>query len=114
MWRKRAPLNDSEPQMTEQHSPTRHTDSFVSRHIGPDEAEVATMLSAIGVDSIDQLLVETVPDSILVSEQLDLAPAKTEREALAALQDIASAAAVPSSSIEALAMSTPARSATIV
>ena len=97
MWRKRAPLNDSEPSVTQEHSParhtdsfvSRHTDSFVSRHIGPDESEVATMLSAIGVDSIDQLLVETVPDSILVSEQLDLAPAKTEREALAALQDIA-------------------------
>ncbi len=64
-------------------------DAFVSRHIGPDADEVATMLAAVGVDSIDELIQQTVPDSILVRDALDLAPAKTEREAIAELRGIA-------------------------
>ena len=65
------------------------TDVFVGRHIGPDAPEVATMLSAIGVESIDDLITQTVPGSILVGDPLDLAPALTEREAISALRDIA-------------------------
>ncbi|MGI9578599.1 MAG: aminomethyl-transferring glycine dehydrogenase [Microthrixaceae bacterium] len=45
---------------------------FANRHIGPDHAEVSTMLDAIGLESIDALLDAAVPESIRTSEALDL------------------------------------------
>src|SRR5689334_19118586 len=45
-------------------SPLTHTDTFVRRHIGPDAGEVAEMLSALGYDSLDDLIDATVPASI--------------------------------------------------
>ncbi|MFT8244096.1 aminomethyl-transferring glycine dehydrogenase [Roseomonas sp. BN140053] len=38
--------------------------SFSRRHIGPSEAEVATMLRAIGADSLDAMAARTVPAAI--------------------------------------------------
>ncbi|MDP7353060.1 MAG: hypothetical protein QF739_09785 [Acidimicrobiales bacterium] len=37
---------------------------FLPRHIGPDEADLARMLDVIGVDSVEQLLEHTIPESI--------------------------------------------------
>ena len=36
-------------------------DAFLRRHLGPDEAERRTMLEALGVASLDDLIVQTVP-----------------------------------------------------
>jgi glycine dehydrogenase len=41
-----------------------HQDRFVARHIGPDRTETRHMLDAIGVESLDQLIAETVPAQI--------------------------------------------------
>ena len=44
------------------------------RHIGPSPAEMAAMLQAIGVPSLDALIDETVPASIRQSTPLSWAP----------------------------------------
>lgn len=47
-------------------------DSFVARHIGPNEEEIKKMLSKIGVGSLSTLLDETLPDTIRLKKPLDL------------------------------------------
>ena len=39
-------------------------DSFVSRHIGPSEAEIAAMLHAVGAATLEDLAAKTVPPAI--------------------------------------------------
>jgi len=68
--------------------PTIAPSEFSTRHIGPTNDERATMLAEIGVDSIAALIDATVPDSIR-NEELELAPALTEAEAIARIREIA-------------------------
>lgn len=42
-----------------------YVDEFVSRHIGPSTAEISTMLEALGVSSLDELINKIVPEDIL-------------------------------------------------
>ena len=56
------------------------TDAFALRHIGPRENDIPQMLKTIGVDSIDQLIYETLPDDIRLKAPLNLDPAMTEYE----------------------------------
>lgn len=58
------------------------TDAFALRHIGPRENDLQHMFKTIGVDSIDQLIYETLPDDIRLKSPLDLEPAMTEYEYL--------------------------------
>ncbi|GGG37420.1 aminomethyl-transferring glycine dehydrogenase [Hymenobacter glacieicola] len=64
-------------------------DVFVDRHNGPDDAAVAQMLRTIGVESIDQLIDETVPAAIRLQKPLNLPAALTERAFLAKFKKIA-------------------------
>jgi glycine cleavage system pyridoxal-binding protein P len=48
------------------------SDTFVHRHLGPREAELAAMLQVVGVDSLDRLVDETVPAAIRVAQPLRL------------------------------------------
>lgn len=59
-----------------------NTFSFASRHIGPRENDLQEMLNTVGVDSMDQLIYETLPDDIRLKKDLDLAPAMSEHEYL--------------------------------
>ncbi|HSZ82039.1 MAG TPA: glycine dehydrogenase (aminomethyl-transferring), partial [Polyangia bacterium] len=61
-------------------------DRFASRHIGPDDADVAEMLAALGVSSLDALVAQTVPADIRLGTDLKLPPAVTEAEVLAELR----------------------------
>mgnify|MGYP003540132232 CR=1 FL=1 len=56
------------------------TDAFALRHIGPRENDIQHMLKTIGVESIEQLIYETLPEDIRIKEPLDLEPPKTEYE----------------------------------
>jgi glycine dehydrogenase len=56
------------------------TDAFALRHIGPRENDLPQMLKTIGVESIDQLIYETLPDDIRLKAPLNLDPAMTEFE----------------------------------
>jgi len=61
-------------------------DSFAYRHIGPRERDVKDMLDTIGVGSLDQLIIETVPDNIRLKKPMQLGDAMTESEFLAHIQ----------------------------
>ena len=63
-------------------------DTFVNRHIGIREEDLPEMLSAIGVESLDELIDKTVPKSIRMTKELDLTPAMTEVEFSEHIQSI--------------------------
>jgi len=65
-------------------------DQFVDRHNGPNQEETADMLRAIGVDSLDQLIDETVPASIRMQRPLNVPDAMTEHAYLRELKQTAS------------------------
>jgi glycine dehydrogenase len=56
------------------------TDSFAHRHIGPKESDLSEMLSTVGVNNLEQLIYETIPDDIRLKSPLNLPPALSENE----------------------------------
>src|SRR5436190_9287406 len=62
---------------------------FAGRHIGPNEEDTRSMLKTIGVESMDELISKTVPDSIRLKKPLKLPVAQTEFEYLNELKKIA-------------------------
>ena len=56
----------------------RGSDHFTSRHIGPDAAQVQEMLSVIGLNSLDELIDQTIPHHIRKREKLNLPEAQSE------------------------------------
>ncbi|HPS98419.1 MAG TPA: glycine dehydrogenase (aminomethyl-transferring), partial [Bacteroidales bacterium] len=64
------------------------SDRFVNRHVGPRESDAAVMCKAIGVDSPEQLIEQTVPASIRLDRPLNLPPAMSEFEYLAHIRDL--------------------------
>lgn len=75
-------------------SPLDWHDGFVHRHIGPDEADTASMLATLGYASLDAFIDEVVPASIRRADSLRLtAPAgsrpRGEHELLGELRRIA-------------------------
>tara|TARA_R110002020_G_scaffold230666_3_gene441586 strand:+ start:35617 stop:38466 length:2850 start_codon:yes stop_codon:yes gene_type:complete len=65
------------------------TDVFALRHIGPRESEKEEMLKAIGVENMDQLIYETLPDGIKLKKPLNLAPALSEYEYATHINELA-------------------------
>jgi len=63
---------------------------FISRHIGPRERDIEHMLSYLGVTSLDDLIAETVPETIQTAKKLNLPAALSESEALSTLKGMAS------------------------
>jgi glycine dehydrogenase len=64
------------------------TERFQDRHIGTDSVAQLEMLSAVGYDSVDELVLAAVPKSIHVNplDDSSIPEAATEREALAELR----------------------------
>lgn len=56
------------------------TDAFALRHIGPRENDIQKMLKTIGAETLDQLILETIPSDIRLKSSLNLEPAMTEYE----------------------------------
>ncbi len=69
---------------------TNDPDTFVRRHIGPSEADVADMLTALGYDSLAAFVDATVPDSIRANRPLGIGPSRTEYDVLGEIRRIAS------------------------
>jgi len=65
-------------------------EKFEERHIAPGAQDVPEMLRTIGVDSIDQLIDETVPEKIRLQHALSLPPALSETDYLHRLKQVAS------------------------
>ena len=61
---------------------------FIYRHIGPTEDEQSKMLSAIGYDSLEDLMKNTVPEKILLKDELKIDPPLSENDALKKLKSI--------------------------
>ncbi|MEP1490256.1 MAG: aminomethyl-transferring glycine dehydrogenase [Algibacter sp.] len=65
-----------------------NTNAFALRHIGPNEDDQNRMLETIGVDSLDQLIYETIPDDIRLKKGLKLDAPMTEHEYLLHIHDL--------------------------
>ena len=66
-----------------------NTDLFALRHIGVQERDLEKMCQIIGVNDLDQLINETIPSDILLSEKLNLPEGISENEFLNLLQNLA-------------------------
>jgi glycine dehydrogenase len=64
-------------------------ESFVPRHVGPDEKDVAEMLKTLGFSSLDELIEATIPRRIRWREHLDLPKGLTEPEVLSYFRALA-------------------------
>ena len=64
------------------------SDNFINRHNGPRASQVDHMLDKIGVESIDQLVDETVPPSIRMKKDLNIAEGMNEFEYINHLREI--------------------------
>ena len=67
-----------------------YQEDFKDRHIAPNANDTAAMLQAIGVNSIDELIEQTVPQKIRLKSPLNLPKAKSEIEYLTDLKQTAS------------------------
>ena len=65
------------------------SNEFLDRHIGPNQAEIDAMLSAIGCDSVEQVVARTVPESILFGNRMEVEEGLTERDSLALAKKLA-------------------------
>jgi len=63
-----------------------YKEDFQNRHIAPNEVDTAEMLKTVGVNSIDELIEQTVPSAIRLKQPLNLPAAKSETEYLGALK----------------------------
>lgn len=67
-----------------------NTTQFVNRHISLNEADKKAMLQKIGVSGIDELIAQTIPNSIRLEKDLNIADALSEYEMLAHSKDLVS------------------------
>ncbi len=65
------------------------SEAFARRHIGPSAADVAAMLKTIDAASVEELIAQAVPASILAPGQLTFGPALTETETIAFMRKVA-------------------------
>ena len=93
-------LESRRPNIANDHSnpPCGPTDTFVRRHLGPSDADIASMLADLGFGSLEELVNATIPASIRVKTPLTIDdptnPAgfreRGEHETLVALRALAS------------------------
>lgn len=67
----------------------QQSESFIQRHLGPDECEQQAMLQQLGYDSIDEMLAAIVPQAIRREDEVALSAGLTEHQSLAELKQIA-------------------------
>ena len=61
---------------------------FIRRHIGPSEKDQAKMLAAVGYKSLNDLMAGTVPEKILLKDELKIDEPMSENDALKKLKSI--------------------------
>ena len=57
-----------------------NTNSFAQRHIGPRKSDLNKMLKTIGLNSMEELINQTIPEDILLKERLSLNKEMSEQE----------------------------------
>jgi glycine dehydrogenase len=65
------------------------SDTFVRRHIGPRDEDIASMLASLGLDSLEALVDEAIPAEIRAEVALDLPDGRGEQDVLASLRRVA-------------------------
>ena len=78
--------NDVEPSIEE----LQYENEFIDRHIGPNNEQIASMLAALELKSLEELVNTVVPSEILTTTNSLLSSSKTESQAIEKLKDIAS------------------------
>ncbi len=63
--------------------------TFLNRHVGPNEADVKEMLKAMGLNSIDQLIDDTVPRAIRMEKPLQVEDGMSEFDYLNHIRSLA-------------------------
>lgn len=64
------------------------TNSFSLRHIGPRESDIKSILKTIGVNSLDELINQTIPDDIRLKNKLNLDKELSEYEYLQHINEL--------------------------
>ena len=67
-----------------------YQEQFEQRHIAPNEADTQAMLKTVGVNSVDELIAQTVPQNIRLKNPMNLPNAKSEFQYLNDLKQTAS------------------------
>lgn len=65
------------------------TDSFALRHLGPRKEEIEQILETIGINSLEELIQNTIPSHIQLEEPLDLPDPMSEYEFSTHIQKLA-------------------------
>ncbi len=68
---------------------TQTNDSFIPRHIGPSQKDINKMLKVIGLDSLETLVNETIPKSILSKKTLNISNEVSEYDLMQISKKIA-------------------------
>ena len=66
------------------------TNNFTNRHIGITTEDISIMLQTVGVNSIDELIEQTIPSDIRLPKSLELPEPMTEREFAEHIVELAS------------------------
>ena len=80
---------DTQANPTYENYLNQNTSTFALRHIGANEQQIEQMLQVLGVDSLDELIAQTIPAAIRLNKPLKLPEAQSESAALAKLKAIA-------------------------
>ena len=59
---------------------TQANDSFIPRHIGPSQKDINEMLQVVGSDSLETLIIETIPKSISSGKKLNISKEVSEHD----------------------------------
>ena len=65
-----------------------NTTSFQKRHIGPNEIDKKLMLDSIGLNNLDELINETIPEDIRLQDTLNLDAPMSEYEYLNHIEEL--------------------------
>ena len=66
------------------------TNNFILRHNGPRPQEVTQMLASLGLNSLEELINQTIPPAIRLKSEIELGKGMNEYEVVKHLRDIAS------------------------
>ena len=67
-----------------------YQEQFEQRHIAPNEQDTQAMLKTVGVNTLDELIAQTVPQNIRLAQPMNLPAAKSEFQYLNDLKQVAS------------------------
>jgi glycine dehydrogenase len=82
-------LPDNPIKINEPLEDLQNREEFIRRHIGPSPEQIQSMLEALELNSLDELIESTVPAAIRMEGPLELAAPVSEASALARLQELA-------------------------